>query len=143
MAILFEKIKGEIVRKDNLQRQFDSYLQTLKNGEYLLSAKRVTQKRSVNQNNMMWMWFACLSLEVGQDKDDFYDYYREKYLSRTIELNGKTVKVTTGTSKLDTVGMTHFLNQVQADASIEFGVKLPTPEDLYWEEFQNYYKRFL
>lgn len=143
MAILFQKVKGEIVRKDNLQRQFLSYLQTLKNGEYTLSAKRVTQKRSVNQNNLMWMWIACVSMEIGQDKNDIYDYYRQKFLSRTIEINGKTAVVTAGTSALDTVAMTYFLNQMQADVSVEFGIKLPTPEDLYWEEFQNYYKRFL
>lgn len=143
MAILFQKVKGEIVRKDNLQRQFESYLQTLKNGEYTLSAKRVTQKRSINQNNLMWMWIACVSMETGQDKNDIYDYYRQKFLSRTIEINGKTAVVTSGTSALDTVAMTHFLNQMQADVSVEFGIKLPTPQDLYWEEFQNYYKRFL
>lgn len=143
MAILFQKVKGEIVRKDNLQRQFESYLQTLKNGEYTLSAKRVTQKRSINQNNLMWMWIACVSMETGQDKNDIYDYYRQKFLSRTIEINGKTAVVTAGTSALDTVAMTHFLNQMQADVSVEFGIKLPTPEDLCWEEFQNYYKRFL
>jgi hypothetical protein len=143
MAIIFEKQKGEIVRRENLIRSIDSMLDTLKNGEYTLSANKISNRRSTSQNAMMWMWFTCLAMETGQDKEDFYDYYREKFLSRIVIINGQETKVSTGTSKLDTVAMTDFLNKIQADAASEFGIKLPTPEDLYWTEFENYYKRFI
>jgi hypothetical protein len=36
--------------------------------------------------------------------------------------------------------MTVFLNKVQADAAVEFGITLPSPEDKYWEDFYNEYK---
>ena len=76
---------------------------------------------------------------IGQDKNDYYDHYRMKFLSRPINIFGKEEIVVGGTSELDTVAMTDFLNKVQADAAVEFGVKLPTPNDLYWNEFENYY----
>lgn len=142
-TILINKQNGEILNKPYVLQRLDNTFQTLKNGEHILTLKKVVKQRSNNQNAMMWMWFTCLSQDTGATKEDFYDYYREKFLSRTVIINGKETKVTTGTSKLDTIAMTEFLNKVQADAASEFGVKLPTPEDLYWEEFQNYYKRFI
>lgn len=142
-TILINKQNGEILNKPYVLQRLDNAFQTLKNGEHTLTLKKVVKQRSNNQNAMMWMWFTCLSQDTGATKDDFYDYYREKFLSRTVIINGNETKVTTGTSKLDTLAMTEFLNKVQADAASEFGVKLPTPEDLYWEEFQNYYKRFI
>ena len=114
----------------------------MRNGEYTLQVKRNVSQRSVNQNAMMWMWFNCLAMETGSTKDDFHDYYCTKFLSRMVVINGEEQWISSGTSKLDTVAMTYFLNQVQADAATEFGVTLPTPEDLYWEEFQEHYKRF-
>ena len=68
MAIIFEKQKGEIVRRENLIRSIESYLDTLKNGEYILSAKKVSNRRTNNQNAMMWMWFTCLSMESDKTK---------------------------------------------------------------------------
>ncbi len=142
-TILINKQSGEILNKPFVLQRLDNAFQTLKNGEHILTLKKVVKQRSNNQNAMMWMWFTCLAQDTGATKEDFYDYYREKFLSRIIIINGKETKVTAGTSKLDTIAMTEFLNNVQADAASEFGVKLPTPEDLYWEEFENYYKRFI
>lgn len=142
-TILFRKENGTIYNKGYVLKKLDSMFDTLKNGEHVITLKKAVNKRTNNQNAMMWMWFTCLAQDTGATKDDFYDYYREKYLSRTVVINGIETKVAGGTSKLDTVAMTEFLNNVQADAATEFGVKLPTPDDLYWEEFENHYKGFL
>lgn len=137
----FEKRNGEIIRKENLIREIESKLMTIRNGKYKVSIQRDVQKRTVNQNALMWMWFTCLEKETGQSKDDFHEYYCRKFLKKLSPIDGQMV--VGGTSKLDTVAFTDFLNKVQSDASIEFGVTLPTPDDLYWEEFENYYKRFI
>lgn len=92
---------------------------------------------------MMWMWFTCLAMETGSDKDDFHSYYCSKFLVRTVTIINKERRVVGGTSGLDTVAMTHFLNQVQADAATEFGVTLPTPDDLIWESFKAEYLRYV
>jgi len=55
-------------------------------------------------------------------------------------VNGKEVTVIGGTSKLNTLQMTDFMNKVKADAAIEFGITLPLPEDRYYSEFVNEYK---
>lgn len=139
MAIKFTKQKGEVIRKDELYRQFENYLNTLKNGDYSLFAKIETIKRTVNQNHLMWLWFTCLSNETGNTKEDFHAHYCEMFLRVPDKIKADKL-VTIGTSKLDTVQFIDFLNKVQADAASEFGIKLPTPQDLYWAEFENEYK---
>lgn len=42
-----------------------------------------------------------------------------------------------------TVQFSDFLNKIQADANVEFGIRLPSPDDLYWGEFEAYYKNFI
>ena len=140
MSVKFTKEQGYIHQKDSVMNKIEAYFQTLKNGEYILTAKQEKDRRSINQNALMWMWFECIARETGQNRLDIYDYYRSLYLSRMVTVNEKEVQVSSGTSSLDTKQFTEFLNHVQADAAAEFGIKLPTPDDLYWEEFQNEYK---
>jgi len=143
MPVKFTKQQGYIHQHDRVMSSIEAYFNTLKNGEYILTAKQEKDRRSISQNSLMWMWFECISRETGQNRLDIYDYYRTMYLSRIITVNEKEVQVSSGTSSLDTKQFTEFLNHVQADAASEFGIKLPTPEDLYWEEFSNEYKNNL
>lgn len=48
-----------------------------------------------------------------------------------------------GTSGLDRETMAMFLNKVQADASSEFGIRLPNPDDRDFDNFREYYKNYL
>lgn len=140
MAVKVIKQQGYIHMRDSVLKKIEAYFDTLKNGEYTLVAKRDTDKRSISQNALMWMWFNCIAHETGQNKTDIYDYYRMLFLTREVIINGKEVSVSSGTSSLDTRQFTEFLNNIQSDAASEFGIRLPTPEDMYWEEFQNEYK---
>ena len=141
-TIQVSKKKGEVIFEETILKFIAKSFSLLKNGEYTLTIKKAISKRSFSQNGMMWMWFECLAQDTVADKQDFHDMYCAKFLSRTVTIEGIETRVSKGTSKLDTVTMTHFLNQVQADAAAEFGVKLPTPDDLYWEDFENQYKRY-
>lgn len=112
----------------------------LSNGEYTLEVKKKIRKRTFDQNALMWMWFTCIEDETGTLKQDVHDYYCKKFLWRTIYINGKEEVVVQGTSKLNTVEMTLFLNKVQADAATEFGIRLPSPDDTYFNAFTNRYE---
>lgn len=112
----------------------------LSNGEYTLEIKKKTRKRTFDQNALMWMWFTCIEDGTGTDKQDVHDYYCKKFLCRTIYINEKKEIVIRGTSKLNTAEMTIFLNKVQADAATEFGIRLPSPDDVYFNAFTNRYE---
>lgn len=117
-----------------------SVLQTLLNGRYTVTIRREREPRSLDQNSLMWMWFACISRETGTPQQDVHDYYCAKFLRRHIEWNGTERTVVEGTSGLSKERMTEFLDQVQADAQTEFGIRLPLPEDQFFDEFYESYR---
>ena len=117
----------------------DYLFSTLKNGTYTLTVKRASEKRSVPQNDLMWMWFACMERETGTPKQDIHDYYCRQFLRKQIVWKDSVVTVIGQTSKLTTQQMTDFLNKVQEDAATEFGIQLPVPDDRFFEEFYQQY----
>ena len=109
----------------------------LSNGQYVLTIKRMNTKRSIAQNDLMWMWFACIERETGTPKQDVHDYYCRQFLRRQITWNDETITVIGETKKLNTQQMTEFLNHIQSDAREELGITLPRPEDRFFEAFYN------
>ena len=147
-AILVKE-KG-VVRLD---KPFDFMCSQLRNGRYKVTIERYTEPRTINQNALMWMWFTCIEQETGTDKQDVHDYYCNLFLRRTAVINGRETVIAGSTSKLSTLQMTDFLNKVKADAQMtdflnkvkadaatEMGIRLPLPDDLYYQEFVNEYK---
>lgn len=138
-TIIVSKNKGEILNKERVLQQLDNMFKLLINGNYILNIKKQVSKRTLDQNALMWLWFACIENETGTDKQDIHDYYCKLFLKREVSVNGKRELVVSGTSKLDTVGMTVLLNKIQTAAATELGIILPVPADLAFEEFKNQY----
>lgn len=124
----------------SMDADLDALLSTLRNGVYTMIIKRQQEQRSIAQNDLMWMWLACIERETGTPKDDAYLYYCKKFLLKRIWVGDKTTMVYTTSSKLNTEQMTEFLNKIQSDAAVELGITLPTPDDLHWEAFFQQYK---
>lgn len=132
-----------LIKKDGvvtMDKTFDYLCSTLTNGTYTLCIKRKVEPRTLSQNALMWLWFACIERETGTDKLDVHDHYCKKFLRRRICLNGVEDVVIGSTSKLNTLQMKDFLDKVQADAAAEFGINLPLPADKYYHEFISEYQ---
>lgn len=143
-TIEFSKRKGETLDVGALLKWVERHINWLGNGLYELKIAKKVKSRSLPQNRLMWMWFACIGQDTGQSVDDIHDYYAYKFLPRYItELEtGAQVRVPGHTSTLTTEAFTDFLNQVQADAATELNITLPTPDDLAWEEFEAQFKEY-
>ena len=111
----------------------------LANGKYTITIKRANEKRSIPQNDLMWMWLTCIERETGTPKDDVYMYYCKKFLMKTIQVGNKMERIYNTSSKLNMDQMTEFLNKIQVDAATELGITLPKPEDRF---FENFYAQF-
>ena len=131
------------MRKQDGRMTFDvepAYVfSTLQNGTYQITVKRASEKRSIAQNDLMWMWLACIERETGTPKDDIYMYYCKKFLMKTIQVGERMERIYNTSSKLNTQQMKDFLDKIQADAQSELGITLPNPEDRY---FQDFYSQF-
>ena len=121
-------------------REPAAVISSLANGRYTVTITKSKEPRSLDQNALMWLWFTCIEAETGTPRQDVHDYYCVRFLRRNISWNGMDRTVVEGTSKLTKERMTWFLDQIQADAKTEFGINLPQPEDLYFEEFYQTYK---
>jgi len=135
-AVILTKKDGIVELSSPLEYLYSQ----LKNGKYKVKIENYAEKRTLNQNALMWMWMMCIERETGTDKQDVHDYYCAKFLRRETVINGIETTVYGGTSKLNTLQMTNFMDKVKADAATEFGITLPLPEDRYYEQFVNEYK---
>ena len=131
--------KTVIMTKNEGRLTFDVELpyvfSLLANGKYTITIKRANEKRSIPQNDLMWMWLTCIERETGTPKDDVYMYYCKKFLMKTIQVGNKMERIYNTSSKLNMEQMTEFLNKIQVDALTELGITLPKPEDRFFEEF--------
>lgn len=134
-VVRVEKKDGRV----SLDTDLDYLFSTLRNGSYNLILKRVNEKRTINQNDLMWMWFRCIENDTGTDKNDIYMYYCKKFLCKVIRFGEKVEKVYETSSMLNTAQMSEFMTKIQADATSEFGITLPIPEDKYFEAFYQQY----
>lgn len=102
------------------------------------------EKRSIDQNSLMWLWLSAVEQETGNNKEDLHDYFRAQYLGgewREI-FNDKYFKLKS-TTQLNTLQFTNYLNKIQVFANTELSIQLPNPEDLKFEQFKSYYSKFL
>ncbi|WP_314809656.1 hypothetical protein [Segatella oris] len=134
-VVRVEKKDGRV----SLDTDLDYLFSTLRNGSYNLILKRVNEKRTINQNDLMWMWFRCIENDTGTDKNDIYMYYCKKFLCKVIRVGEKVEKVYETSSMLNTAQMSEFMKKIQADAASELGITLPIPEDKYFEAFYQQY----
>ena len=117
------------------------WLQSCANGKYILSLKKVAEKRSNPQNKLMWLWFAAIadawSESTGRKftAQDVHDAYCLLFLPKDTPKG----RVAGSTSDLTTEQMADFLNRVQADAQTEYGIMLPNPEEQYFEAWAEQY----
>lgn len=135
-SVLMEKRDGKVSLDTDLEFLFS----TLRNGRYIISVKRASERRTIAQNDLMWSWFSCIEEETGTAKNDVYMYYCKKFLCKVVSVGERMEKIYQTSSMLNTVQMADFLKKIQADAATELGITLPIPEDRYFEDFYNKYK---
>jgi hypothetical protein len=134
-TVILTKKDGRVTLDQELPYVFS----TLSNGTYTITIKKASEKRSISQNDLMWMWLQCISNETGTPKGDIYMYYCKKFLMKTVTIGNRMERIYMTSSKLNTLEMTNFLNQIQADAQTELGITLPLPEDRFFECFYQQY----
>ena len=118
----------------------EGLLALLPNGTYDVVVKRHREHRTLSQNDLMWMWLKCIEDATGTPKQDIYLHYCKKFLLRRVMVGNNVEMVYDTSSRLNTKQMSDFMTAIQADASAEMGITLPSPEDQYFEQFFQTYK---
>lgn len=91
----------------------------LPNGQYDILIEKRGYVRTLSQNRLFWMWMTELEYWSGTPRKKWHDYFVSLFIP----------PYRNGTSDLSTEAMKHFMNQVHAEALVEWGVELPLPDD--------------
>lgn len=97
---------------------------------WAVSITTYKRNRSLEQNNLLWMWYGIIAQETGHDAEDIHEFCKRKFLPPVfIDVNGEVQEVRRTTTKLKVDDMTDYLNKVHSWAVTELGVILPLPEE--------------
>lgn len=109
---------------------------------YEVTVKRKSEKRTLPQNRLYYLWLNCISAETGNEVEDLHEYFKTKFLGvryRIIYGEGITTPLTT--TDLTTEQFTDYLEKVQRWSNTEQGIILPNPNDIGWEQFVEQYDK--
>jgi len=130
------------------EQQRDIFIHNLlkkpfKNG-YVIEEKYIVKKRTTDQNSLYWLWITCISNETGNNVNDIHEILCEMFLPTQEKIVlGVSRMERTSTKTLDTVKFKVYLDAIQVYSQTELGITLPNPEDLYFEQFKEYYEKYL
>jgi hypothetical protein len=95
--------------------------------------------RSISQNSLYWLWLTCIEFETGNNRDELHEIFKRKFLEpENIVAMGETF-LNWSTKQLNTTQFKYYLDRIQIFSESELSIKLPLPEEQYWEEFYNFY----
>lgn len=122
-----------------------SYIDSLSNGKrYDINIVVHRERRTIDQNRLLFLWINCISGETGQDKDDLHKYFKRKFLPHHHNtVFNEQIYIEPTTTTLDTKQFTDYLNLIQAFAATELGITLPNPEDAIWAQFYEQYNKHI
>ena len=143
------------------------YFKRLLDNESTIELKKVTQKRSLIQNALYWVWLTCIEKETGNPKEQMHLLYRANLLPKSDEQITKiiipklweTVKIrinsyqyfdglsdiiniiSTHTPDNDTKEMTYYMDAIKDHAKQNMNILLLTKDEKYFINFINEYQR--
>lgn len=122
-------VKGRL--QDN---RIEDYIKTLSDGEYEFIIRKPRKERSLNQNNYLWgVVYKLISDELGYSVDDVHEICKMMFLSHTVLVKGKEIKICGSTASLSTVEMESYLSSVRQWASAEISCFVPLPNEVDYQ----------
>lgn len=133
------------VISDSDKEAVKAYVDKLPQGKrFDISIKLHREKRTIDQNRLLFLWIGCVSHETGYFKDEVHEIFKKKFLgTETFEIWGEKVERIKSTTSLDTKQFSQYLERIQQFAATEMGIILPDPKDQYFDQFYQQYKDFI
>ncbi len=114
------------------KHKLHAYLDTLTG---VIRVEKVSRKRSIDSNNLYWLWLTILADDTGNDKNDLHEYCTSMFAPQR-PLMDRYVPIRT--SKMDTAQMSVYMRRVKFWALNELNSVLPEPDNAL--EIYHYYQ---
>ena len=124
----------------------DQYLVSEKFNNIGLWIKRNFKEIKDNRSNQMnrYYWAVPVAIwvgELGWDKDDVHDYFKERYLSSCKYIKGIKVTKIGSTKALNNAEFIDFCKNIQRDSSVEHDLYIPDPNEADYDKIYQMYKK--
>lgn len=113
-----------------LDRSLVDAINNLPNGHYDVYIVDKDYRVSTPQLKLFWMWMTYLEKWSGESRVKWHDHYCRSFLPPHKQ----------STRELSAMQMRDFLDNIQVDALVEYGVLLPSPQNDCYNEFVLQYK---
>ena len=140
-SLVKTKQKGQQPKVSDICTQVALWLNDATNGTYTLTFDKAKKPRTNDQNRLMWLWFNCIAKSWSDATDRAFTSQdvHDAYCLMLLPIETPKGKVAGSTKGLTTEQMSDFLNKIQADAASEYGITLPSPEDVYFDIWAKQY----
>lgn len=133
------------IRNKEDKEAVKEYIDKLPEGKtYNAEIVRKTTKRSLDQNNLYWLWLSYLAKELGYTQEELHSVFALKFLGASHRvIYEETIVNIPSTKKLTTEQFSAYLEQIYLYAVTELDIQLPQPQDRYFEQFYEQYKNII
>jgi hypothetical protein len=81
------------------------------------------------QNRYYWFVLGLLEVDTGIYKNDWHDYFGEKFRRSTKDFNGEIMEFTRSSTALNTLDFEDYMTKIRTFASTELGIFIPLPNE--------------
>jgi hypothetical protein len=119
------------IKNGKLEFENEKYLNYyLKNNEGIrvsIKIQKAYRQRSVNQNNLYWLYLTIIENETGDNANDLHEYFKRALLTPDfIKVRGKQYKIPKSTSRLNKLEFGEYINKIERLT----GIPVPDPNAL-------------
>jgi len=121
--LFFSRIQAGKLLLNNI-KNFNDFLASQKDGVYEIRIKKWRKKRSLQQNNLYWLWIGIIAKDTGYDGDELHTTFRGMFLTD----ESKKLPLIRSTTALTTMEFGQYLGKIERKMA-DMGISLPHPEE--------------
>lgn len=130
-----------MIFKPSQEKEAIEYVKEQFSKKRWLKIDHIPEKKTINQNNYIWLVFTVIADHTGNYSKDIYEYYLDKFPNyKTIYKGQAEINIRISMSRFNVDQMSRFIDKVVIDARQE-GFEIPDPEDKKALDMYNYYRK--
>lgn len=123
------------VEKQKLQLQdhdeFKALIVSLDGKDIELTLRKKKENRTLNQNDLLWAINTLIANELGWEKDDLHEFFKEKFSpKKKITVKGVETIIPKGTSQFTKDEFSEYIERIKRFAAIELGIVIPDNSEI-------------
>jgi hypothetical protein len=129
------KIFAGRIEHQKLQLQnpddFKALIVSLDGKDIELTLGKKKENRTLNQNDLMWAINTLIANELGWEKEDLHEFFKEKFSpKKKITVKGIETIIPKGTSQFTKEEFSEYIERIKRFAAIELGIVIPENNEI-------------